>query len=295
MTTIISNSANDFKRITVSPITGVLGAEITGVDLREPLEEDTWNEIKHAFYEHQVIYFPNQAITHEQHLAFSRHFGPVKPVPLLKNIEGFPEVQMIRREASETGRVIGESWHTDSTFLDEPPAAVVMRAVDVPEYGGDTGFLSMYKAFEALTPAMQNVVSSLSAVHSATRIFGSAYQAQNRQFSNTSARVMDVELGDRETVHPMVITHPGSGRKGLYINQVYVQRIEGMTDLESKSLLSFLYEHVARFDFTCRIRWKKDQVLVWDNLCTMHRAIPDYMGKFRFLTRTTIGGKRPSQ
>jgi taurine dioxygenase len=295
MTTIISNSANDFKRITVSPITGVLGAEITGVDLREPLEEDTWNEIKHAFYEHQVIYFPNQAITHEQHLAFSRHFGPVKPVPLLKNIEGFPEVQMIRREASETGRVIGESWHTDSTFLDEPPAAVVMRAVDVPEYGGDTGFLSMYKAFEALTPAMQNVVSSLSAVHSATRIFGSAYQAQNRQFSNTSARVMDVELGDRETVHPMVITHPGSGRKGLYINQVYVQRIEGMTDLESKSLLSFLYEHVARFDFTCRIRWKKDQVLVWDNLCTMHRAIPDYMGKFRFLTRTTIGGKRPAQ
>jgi len=295
MTTIISNSANDFKRITVSPITGVMGAEITGVDLREPLEEDTWNEIKHAFYEHQVIYFPNQAITHEQHLAFSRHFGPVKPVPLLKNIEGFPEVQMIRREASETGRVIGESWHTDSTFLDEPPAAVVMRAVDVPEYGGDTGFLSMYKAFDALTPAMQNVLSSLSAVHSATRIFGSAYQAQNRQFSNTSARVMDVELGDRETVHPMVITHPGSGRKGLYINQVYVQRIEGMTDLESKSLLSFLYEHVARFDFTCRIRWKKDQVLVWDNLCTMHRAIPDYMGKFRFLTRTTIGGKRPAQ
>jgi alpha-ketoglutarate-dependent taurine dioxygenase len=295
MNAVLSKPVLRFERIEVSPITGVLGAEITGVDLREPLDDATWQEIRSAFHAHQVIYFPNQPITHEQHIAFSRHFGPVKPVPLLKSIEGYPEVQMIRREASETGRVIGESWHTDSTFLDEPPAAVVMRAVDVPECGGDTGFLSMYTAFEALSPAMQHVVSGLSAVHSATRVFGSAYQAQNRRFSNTSARVMDVDVGDRETVHPLVITHPGSGRKGLYINQVYGQRIEGMTDAESKPLLSFLYEHVSRFDFTCRVRWKKDQVLVWDNLCTMHRAIPDYTGKFRYLTRTTIGGARPAR
>lgn len=295
MNAVLSPAPQRFERIQVRPITGVLGAEITGVDLRVPLAEDTWKEIRDAFHEHQVIYFPDQPLTSEQHIAFSRHFGPVDPVPLLKSIEGYPEVQMIRREATETGRVIGESWHTDSTFLEVPPAAVVMRAVDVPDCGGDTGFLSMYTAYETLSPAMKNVVEGLSAVHSATRVFGSAYQAQNRRFSNTSAKVMDVELGDREMVHPLVVTHPGSGRKGLYVNQVYCQRIDGMTDAESKPLLQFLYEHVSRFDFTCRIHWKNNQVLVWDNLCTMHRAISDYSGKFRYLTRTTIGGKRPAR
>lgn len=284
-----------FERIRVYPLTGVLGAEIRGVDLRQPLDDATWHEIRDAFHRHQVIYFPDQPLTHEQHIAFSRHFGPVDPVPLLKSIDGYPEVQMIRREAQETGRVLGENWHADSTFLDTPPAAVVMRAMDVPEHGGDTGFLSMYTAWEMLSPAMQKTLEGLNVVHSATRVFGSVYQAQNRRFSNTSAKVMDVDAGDREAVHPVVVTHPGSGRRALYVNQVYCQRFEGMTEAESRPLLQFLYDHAARFDFTCRVRWKKDQVLVWDNLCTMHRAVPDYAGQFRYLTRTTIGGVRPSR
>ena len=295
MNAVLSSSPRTFARIDVRPLTGVLGAEITGVDLRQPLDEPTWHEIRDAFHQHQVIYFPDQPLTHEQHIAFSRHFGPVDPVPLLKSIEGYPEVQMIRREAHETGRVIGESWHADSTFLDAPPSAVVMRAMEVPPHGGDTGFLSMYTAWDALSPAMQDMLERLRIVHSATRIFGSAYQAQHRRFSNTSAKVMDIEAGDRETVHPVVVTHPGSGRKALYVNQVYCQRFDGMTEAESKPLLQFLYDHAARFDFTCRVRWKKNQVLVWDNLCTMHRAVPDYAGQFRYLTRTTIGGTRPSR
>ncbi len=295
MSAVPSARTTGYQHIGVQPLTGVLGAEITGVDLRQPLDEATWLEIRDAFHAHQVIYFPDQAISHEQHIAFSRRFGPVAPVPLLKSIEGHPEVQMIRREADETGRVLGENWHADSTFLDTPPAAVVMRAVEVPACGGDTGFLSMYTAYEALSPVMRQLVDGLAVVHSATRIFGSVYQAQNRRFSNTSAKVMSVEAGDRETVHPLVVTHPGSGRKCLYVNQVYGQRIDGMTDAESKPLLQFLYEHVSRFDFTCRVRWKKDQVLVWDNLCTMHRAVPDYAGQLRYLTRTTIGGARPAR
>jgi taurine dioxygenase len=287
--------AFSYRRIEVLPATGVLGAEIRGVDLRQPLDEQTWAEVRHAFLDHGVIYFPDQDISPEQHIAFSQHFGPIEPVPLLKNIEGYPQVQMIRREAHETGRVLGESWHTDSTFLDKPPAAVVMRAVEVPPFGGDTGFLSMYAAYNALSPLMQQTLEGLSAVHSATRIFGSQYQAQNRRFSSTTAREMDVAAGDRETTHPLVVTHPGSGRKCLYVNQVYCQRIDGMTEAESRPLLQFLYEHAARFDFTCRVRWRANQVLVWDNLCTMHRAIPDYAGQFRFLTRVTIGGQRPSR
>jgi alpha-ketoglutarate-dependent taurine dioxygenase len=285
-----------YRHIVVKPLTGVIGAEIQGVDLRELLDELTWREVLRAYGEHQVIYFRNQPITHAQHVAFSRRFGELAPVPLLHSVEGHDEVQVIRREASDTGRVVGENWHTDSTFLDCPPAAVVMRAVDVPECGGDTGFLSMYTAYETLSPRLREVLDGLSAVHSATRIFGSAYKLQNRKFAAGNARAdMDVELGDRETVHPMVCTHERTGRKFLYVNKTYVQRIDGMTEDESRPLLNFLYEHASRFDFTCRVHWEKDQVLVWDNRCTMHRAIPDYAGKFRFLTRTTIAGARPSR
>ncbi len=295
MNAALTTAPQHASTIRVQPLTGVLGAEISGVDLCNPLTESTWKQILDAFYEHQVIYFPDQDLTPEQHIAFSRRFGRVDPVPLLKSIDGYPEVQLIRREAHETGRVIGENWHADSTFLETPPAAVVMHAVDVPTHGGDTGFLSMYAAWEALSPAMKKMLVELNVVHSATRVFGSAYHAQKQRFSNTSAKQMDVEAGDREMTHPLVITHPGSGRKALYVNQVYCQRFDGMTEAESRPLLQFLYDHVSRFDFTCRVRWKKNQVLVWDNLCTMHRAVPDYAGQFRHLQRTTIGGARPKR
>ncbi|HEY8359189.1 MAG TPA: TauD/TfdA family dioxygenase, partial [Ramlibacter sp.] len=223
-----------YKRIVVTPLTGVLGAEIRGIDLREELDDETWGEVLDAFHVHQVIFLPDQPISHEQHIAFSKRFGPMDPVPLLKSIDEHPEVQIIRREAEERGRVIGENWHADSTFLECPPAAVCMRAVDVPQWGGDTGFLSMYKAYETLSEPMKAMIDPLSVVHSATRIFGSAYAAQNRTFSSTSARKMDIEAGDREVTHPLVVTHPRSGRKALYVNPVYMQRIAGMTDAESR-------------------------------------------------------------
>ncbi len=285
-----------YRHIEVRPLTGVLGAEIFGVDLRQPLAADTWDEIGQAFADHQVILLPDQPVSHEQHLAFARHFGEVIRVPQLHNVDGYPEVQIIRRLASDTGRVVGENWHADSTYMEQPPLAVVMRAVDVPPYGGDTGFLSMYAAYEALSPAFKATIDTLSIVHSATRIFGSAYLAQKRKFNSSGAKTdLDVELGDREMVHPLVCTHPVSGRKFLYLNKTYSQRIDGYTNEESAPIMQYLYEHCARFDFTCRARWRKDQVLVWDNRCTMHRAIPDYTGQDRFMTRVTIGGARPAR
>jgi taurine dioxygenase len=274
----------------------VLGAEIFGVDLREPLPPPVWAEVRQAFADHQVILFPGQKLSHEQHLAFSRNFGEVLRVPQLHNVDGFPDVQIIRRLATDTGRVVGENWHADSTYLDEPPAAVVMRAVDVPAFGGDTGFLSMYAAYESLSAGYKAMLEPLNVVHSATRIFGSAYRAQGRKFNAAGSRTdLSVELGDREVVHPLVCTHAISGRKFLYANKTYSQRIEGMTTEESAPILAYLYEHCARFDFTCRARWHNDQVLVWDNRCTMHRAIPDYAGQNRYLTRVTIAGPRPAR
>ncbi|MDB5859942.1 MAG: rdpA [Ramlibacter sp.] len=286
----------DYRHIRVEPLTGVLGAEIFDVDLRQPLAPESWQEIKQAFADHQVILFPKQSLTHEQHVAFSRNFGEVIRVPQLHSVDGHPDVQIIRRLASDTGRVVGENWHADSTYLDEPPGAVVMRAVDVPPYGGDTGFLSMYAAYEALSDAFKAMIAPLNVVHSATRIFGSAYLAQGRKYSSASAKTdLDVAAGDREVVHPLVCTHALSGRKFLYLNKTYTQRLEGFTNEESAPLLAHLHDHCARFDFTCRARWHNDQVLVWDNRCTMHRAIPDYAGQNRYMSRVTIAGPRPAR
>lgn len=286
----------NYRTISVDPITGVIGARITGVDISKPIPDDTWDEIKDAYHTHQVVFFPNQIITHEQHLNFSRGFGEVIQVPRLHHVDDYPDVQIIRRSAADVGRVVGENWHSDSTFLQAPPAAVIMRAVDVPPFGGDTGFTSMYAAYETLSEEYKRIVESLDVVHSGTRIFGSIYHAQKRKFSTGSAITnIAMEEGDRETLHPMVCRHPATGRKFLYVNKTYVQRIHGFTQEESDPILHFLYDHCSRFDLTCRVRWKKNQVLIWDNRATMHRAITDYVGKNRFLTRVTIGDKAPSR
>jgi taurine dioxygenase len=284
-----------FKRIKVAPMNSAIGAEITGIDLRAPLDEDTFAEIRQAFADYLVIYFPDQPLTHEQHLDFSRRLGGLMDMPQLHAVEGHPQIHVIKRDADDTGRVIGESWHADSTYFDAPPAAVVMRAITVPEFGGDTGFLSMYAAYETLSPRLRAILDTLQVVHSATRIYGSAYHAQTKKFSAASAKLdLDIAAGDRETLHPLVCTHPVSGRRFLFVNSVYALRFDGMTEAESRPLLQFLYDHCARFENTCRVRWKKDQLLIWDNRATMHKAIPDYVGRARYMTRTTIAGERPA-
>lgn len=273
---------------------GTIGAEITGVDLRELLDDETFAEVRRAFADYLVVTFPAQRLSHEQHLIFSRRLGPLMRLPQLHAVEGHDEIQVIRRDADDNGRVIGENWHADSTYFECPPAAVVMHAVTLPPFGGDTGFVNMYRAYETLSPKLQQVLSSLSAVHSATRIYGSAYQTQGQRFSASAAKTdLDVSAGDREMVHPLVCTHEVTGRRFLYVNRVYVQRIDGMTDDESRPLLNFLHDHCGRFELSCRVRWTIGQVLIWDNRCAMHKAIPDYVGRARLMTRTTLAGPRP--
>lgn len=292
--TAIYDNPRKFERISVAPLNGTIGAEIGGVDLARPLDDETFAEIRQAFADYLVVYFPEQRITYEQHLDFSRRFGPLMDMPQLHAVEGYPQIHVIKRDAGDTGRVIGESWHADSTYFDAPPAAVIMRAETVPEFGGDTGFLSMYAAYDTLSERMRALLDTLDVVHSATRIYGTAYHAQARKFSENNAKTdLDIAAGDRETVHPLVCTHPVSGRRFLYVNSVYVQRFDGMTEAESRPLLDFLYQHCARFENTCRVRWRKDQVLIWDNRACMHKAIPDYAGRSRYMTRTTIAGDRP--
>ncbi|QJW84790.1 TauD/TfdA family dioxygenase [Ramlibacter terrae] len=260
MTSIWDNPLK-FRRIEVRPANGTIGAEIRGLDLSQPLDAETTGRSAAGLPRLPRGVVPEPAADARTAPDFSRRFGPLMSMPQLHSVDGFEDIHVIRRDAGDNGRVVGENWHADSTYMERPPAAVVMKAVTVPDFGGDTGFLNMVAAYEALSPTMRKVVDSLSAVHSATRIYGSAYRAQNQKvWSEKSVKTdMDVAAGDREMVHPLVCTHAESGRRFLYVNRVYVQRIHGMTDDESRPLLQFLYDHCSRFELTCRVRWQKDQ------------------------------------
>lgn len=289
----MSSSQPDYRHLEIQPIAGALGAEIHGVDLTQsqPLSDELQDKIKRAFYQYQVIYFRDQAISPEQHLALARLFGPLLRIPHIFNVDGYPELQIVRRKADERDtRVTGGNWHTDSTFMETPPAGVVMRAIEVPPYGGDTLFASMYSAYENLSAKMQELLSGLRAVHSASKIFGSTAQQQSKNYQIQDMAVSD---GDKEITHPVVHTHPISGRKGLFINRVYTQRFEGMTVEESQPILNYLFEQSVLPKFTCRVRWYDNTVLIWDNRCTWHRAVPDYEGHDRYLQRVTFAGPRP--
>jgi taurine dioxygenase len=278
----------EYRRIGVKPLTGALGAEITGVDLTRPLEPQVRDEILAAFHRHLVVYFHGQAgMTPEQHMEFARIFGPLQRIPHINSIDGYPEVQIVRRLPEETTLYIGEGFHTDSSYMPTPPTTVTMRAVEVPEVGGDTAFANMYLAYETLSPGMQALLSGLKGVHSAKRIFGS--KADQGRFT---MKAMSPEEGDREVVHPLVRTHPATGRKSLYINQAYFIRIDGLTEAESQPIVDYLRAHAAHIAFTCRVRWRNDMVLVWDNRCTLHSAVGDY-NAYRYLERVTTGGEVP--
>jgi taurine dioxygenase len=282
--------SREFRTIDVLPMTGALGAEVRGVDLAKPFDNETWDEILGAFTDYLVLVLPEQDITHEQHLAFARRFGKIIQVPQLFSVPEAPELQQIRREADARGRVVGEGWHSDSTFLEKPPGAAILHAIDVPPFGGDTAFTSLTLAYETLSDAMKQLIDGLNAVHSAAKVYGSKRLAEKQR---SFAIPDNEEEGNREVVHPVVCTHPLSGRKTLYVNSVYTQRFEGMTEEESAPLLGFLIQHCSKLDFTCRIRWRDRQVLVWDNRATYHKALADYDGFFRYLVRATAEGPRP--
>ena len=278
----------------VERMTGALGARITGVDLRQPLTPAQRDVILRAFDAHLLLTFPGQeALSPEEHMAFSENFGGHQDLPHIPLVDGYPKLQKVFAEATHVkGQVAGQNWHSDSTFLPAPPLGVAMRAVELPEYGGDTSFVNMCLVYESLSPALQELLCGLRAVHSATRLFGSAARARDVRLNmreNTSE-----DVGDKEQVHPVVRTHPRTGRKGLFVNKVYVQRFEGWTADESAPLLQYLYSLSDRPELGARISWHPNMMLLWDNRFTQHRAIFDYAGQRRLLVRTTIQGEQPA-
>ena len=234
-----SPNSSTYEILRIRPLTGALGAEISGVDLSKPLSEQAREEIKRALYDHLVIFFHDQiGFSHESHIEFARIFGPLQKIPHIFSIDCYPDVQIVRREPGESRRYVGEGFHIDSTFMKTPPTTVTMHCIEAPEVGGDTAFANLQLAYENLSAPMKSFVSGLRAVHSAAKLFGS----KAKDPSKVMMKDMAVDEGDAEVTHPVVRTHPGSGRKGL-VHPAYTQRLEGFEEEESRAILQFLYAH----------------------------------------------------
>lgn len=278
-----------YKTIEVKPIAGALGAEVEGVDLSQDLTNEQFDDIHQAFLDHLVIFFRDQKLTPEKHKALGRRFGTLNVHPYVKGIDGHPEIIRIVKEPEDKLN-FGGGWHSDMTFLQEPALGSILYAKDVPPYGGDTLWANQYLAYESLSEGMKKMLEGLKAVHTAKAEYGrEGNSAQKRKGMEVSQAEGDVPAFE----HPVVRTHPETGRKGLYVNPAFTERFVGWTRRESRPLLDFLYEHCTQEPFTCRFRWTKNAIAFWDNRCTQHYALNDYHGHRREMERVTINGDRP--
>ena len=270
--------------IDVRPLAGAIGAEIHGVDLGR-LDDAATAEIRAAWLAHLVVFFRDQALGPEEFLAFARRLGQPARYPFVPGIDGHPEIIEVKKLPHETVN-FGGIWHSDTVYLERPPMASMLIAREVPAHGGDTEFANMYVAFEALSPALRDVLRGLRAVHSSAR----ADVSHTREDRLAEAGAEPQEF---ESVHPVVRTHPETGREALYVNIAHTARFEGWTEAESRPLLEYLFAHQIRAEFTCRFRWEVGSVAVWDNRCAMHNPINDYHGHLRRLHRITLAGDVP--
>ena len=271
--------------IELLPLTGAIGSEVRGVDLSRPLADDTLAQIREALLERLVLVFREQRLTEAQHIAFSRCFGEIHYPPVPTRHGGPPEINVLDQVHPKGDGA--DLWHNDNTYLAEPPMGSVLKAVRIPGSGGDTCFASMYSAYEALSAPLQELLDSLSAVHDITRQLVKAVSRGNSDLDveATRARFPPVR-------HPVVRAHPLTRRRALFVNSNATVRIEGLPERESEMLLALLFDHVNTPDFQCRVRWDEGSLVLFDNRCVQHYAVPDYALR-RIMHRVTIRGDRP--
>lgn len=267
----------------IRPLTGGLGAEIFGADVRDG---EQFEEIHSAFAKHSVIVLRDQEISPEDHLDFARRFGPINVNRFFKPVDGYPEIATVLKEKDQK-EAVGEGWHTDHSYDQVPAMGSILRAIEMPPYGGDTLFVSMGEAYEALSEPMRRFLDGLMAVHSSRHVFGVTTLDSE---AAKSGRLSNAEAATQDARHPVVITHPLSGRRGLFVNPVFTTHIEGLTAEESTAILDMLYEHCRQPEFQCRVRWREGDITMWDNRATWHKAINDYQGFRRLMHRVTVDG-----
>jgi taurine dioxygenase len=276
----------EYHTIGVAPIAGALGAEITGVDLATDVADDTIAEIRRAWLEHLVVFFRDQTLTPDRFLAFARRIGEPVEYPFVKGMDGYPEIITVSKLPGETVN-FGGIWHSDTVYLEQPPMGTMLLAREIPPYGGDTLYANMYAAYEALSPGMKRILEGLRAVNTSALADVSKTREDRIRDSGTQ--------DDREFVseHPVVRTHPETGRKALYVNVAHTSHFVDMTEDESRPLLRYLFEHSVRPEFTCRFRWRVGSLALWDNRCAMHNPVNDYHGFTRTMHRITLAGDLP--
>jgi taurine dioxygenase len=271
----------------VRPIAGAIGAELHGIDLAAELPAETVAAVRQALLDHLVIFFRDQDLPPARFLALARQFGAPIEYPFVNGIDGFPEIIAVTKLEHERVN-FGGVWHSDTTYLAEPPMGTLLVAREVPPVGGDTLFANQYLAYEALSDRMRAMLDGLKGVSNSAKADVTRTREDRVKTAGTS-QAREALVAE----HPVVRTHPETGRKALYVNTAHTQRFAGMTEEESAALLGFLFRHQSRPEFTCRFRWEVGSLAFWDNRCAQHNPINDYHGHRRVMHRITLAGDRP--
>mgnify|MGYP000020283784 FL=1 len=268
----------DYEHFTAHRVTPYMGAELDGIDLTRPLTSGQAEELQDALARFQVIFFRDQEISHDAHKALGLLFGPLAIHSAVAGIEGHPEIVAIHADANSK-YVAGESWHSDLSADEAPPLGSILYLHTVPPTGGDTMFSCMYKAYDALSDRMKAYLEGLEAVHDANPVYHALFKDYDKRYPVAT--------------HPVIRKHPVTGKKCLFVNSSYTTRIEGLSDEESRAILTFLFDHVKNPNFQVRFRWQPHSIAFWDNRAVQHLAVWDYFPQVRSGYRVTISGEKP--
>ena len=277
-----------FNTIEVSPLSPALGGIISGVDIAAGISDEQFAEIRQAFIDYSVIFLRDQQITPDQHIEFARRWGKINVNRFFQAVDSHPIIAEVRKEAEQKAN-IGAEWHTDHSYDEIPAMGSILYAREVPTVGGDTLFASMYAAYDALSDGLKQMLSSMNAEHSSRHVFGEVAYS-DRDLDDLGSRLGNTDAAIQDSIHPVIIKHPLSGRPALYVNGDFTVKFENWTQEESQPLLDYLYGHARQNEFTCRFHWQKGSMAIWDNRATHHCALNDYHGERRLMHRITIDG-----
>jgi len=267
-------------------LSGALGAELHGVNLAKDLSNDVLKEIRRLLVEHEVIFFRDQDISHEQHKQIAHFFGPLQTHPAYGTVPDFPEITILESTAEKPTKI--EKWHTDMTFREHPPMGSILRSKICPPSGGDTLWSSMTSAYEALSKPMKDLLDNLNAEHDFSHGFKESLAEPGGR-----ERLKDAIKDNPPVIHPVIRTHPESGKKVIFVNTLFTTKIIELSADESNSILNFLYDYIKTPEFTCRFNWEPNCIAFWDNRSTQHKPVNDYFPSHRMLERITIDGNKP--
>ena len=273
------------SKILINPTSGSMGVEIHNVDLSKELSDSLFSEIRETFIEHGLIFFRDQELTPDDHLSFAKRWGEININRFFVKVEGYDQIAEVRKDADQKIN-IGGAWHTDHSYDQVPAMGSILLAKETPKIGGDTLFANMYRAYETLSDGMKKTLESMKACHSSRHVFG----AHTGYSEASNQRIGNPELATQDAIHPVIITHPESKRKALYVNPEFTVNFEGWTVEESKPLLDYLTEHTTQQENTTRFQWEPGSIAFWDNRCTWHFALNDYPGETRLMHRITVEG-----